>query len=173
MVDDHNSRRHSSITIEEVWATKTWEHRVFAFFLAITEVNLFLVTRYYYNEETTGQLDLRKKLAKALINNKYIIKESEEGIRRSKRHNSSDHELLSLPKKMKFSGTRMIKSNMEYAQFKCTGCKKRIQTYCRCSPGTIRCQECYALHIRSVEIVFDSPVPNSVAWSLRSNSTRS
>ena len=98
MVDDHNSRRHSPISIEEVWATKTWEHRVFAFFLAITEVNLFLVTRYYYNEETTGQLDFRKKLAKALINNKYIIKESEEGIRRSKRHNSSDHELLSLPK---------------------------------------------------------------------------
>ena len=41
-VDDHNNLRHSGVSFEETWATKRWENRVFAFLLAITEVNMFL-----------------------------------------------------------------------------------------------------------------------------------
>jgi Transposase IS4 len=47
MVDDHNSRRHSPISLEATWATKTWENRVFTFLLAITEVNINLANTYF------------------------------------------------------------------------------------------------------------------------------
>jgi hypothetical protein len=38
-VDDHNNKRHEPISLEVTWATQWWPNRVFAFFLAITEVN--------------------------------------------------------------------------------------------------------------------------------------
>lgn len=57
------------------------------------------------------------------------------------------HELLTLPRKTKFRGFEIIESECQYPQTKCTGCPKRIRTYCRCSPGIVRCQECYAKHL--------------------------
>ena len=42
MVDDHNNLRHSSPSLEDIWTTHRWTNRVFAFLLAITEVNLYL-----------------------------------------------------------------------------------------------------------------------------------
>ena len=46
-VDDHNAKRHSPISLEVVWATKWWPNRVFAFLLAIMEVNCFLAESYF------------------------------------------------------------------------------------------------------------------------------
>jgi Transposase IS4 len=47
MVDCHNARRHSPLSFEERWATKVWPNRVFAFLLAITEVNVMLAEKYF------------------------------------------------------------------------------------------------------------------------------
>ena len=41
-VDGHNNKQHSPISIEEIWGTKWWPNRVFAFLLAVTEVNMSL-----------------------------------------------------------------------------------------------------------------------------------
>ena len=48
-VDNHNHLRHGdfSISIEDTWATKCWENRVFAFLVAISEVNTFLAYCYF------------------------------------------------------------------------------------------------------------------------------
>ena len=42
IVDDHNNLRHQVPAIEEVWGTHRWANRVFAFLLAVTEVNCYL-----------------------------------------------------------------------------------------------------------------------------------
>ena len=47
IVDDHNNLRHQVPAIEEVWATHRWANRVFAFLLAVTEVNCYLAFRYF------------------------------------------------------------------------------------------------------------------------------
>jgi hypothetical protein len=46
-VDEHNSKRHdggtgAGISLERSWKTMRWENRVFAFILAICEVNTHL-----------------------------------------------------------------------------------------------------------------------------------
>ena len=46
-VDDHNNLRHSLPLIEDTWMTDQWECRVFAFILTISEVNAFLILRYF------------------------------------------------------------------------------------------------------------------------------
>jgi len=84
-VDDHNLRRHAPISFEEVWGTKRWANRVFAFLLAVTEVNVLLASIKLYGEKYPGgQVEFRKKFAKELINNPYF--EAEARPRRSERN---------------------------------------------------------------------------------------
>ena len=45
-VDDHNNLRHSSPSLENTWVTCRWVNRVFAFLLAVTEINVYLYLRY-------------------------------------------------------------------------------------------------------------------------------
>ena len=70
-VDDHNNKRHSPISIEEIWATKWWPNRVFAFLVAVTEVNVSLGMVEFCDHAQTSQIVLRKKLAEAVIYNEH------------------------------------------------------------------------------------------------------
>ena len=47
VVDDHNNLRHALTSIEDTWVKDWWECRVFAFILDISEVNSFLILRYF------------------------------------------------------------------------------------------------------------------------------
>lgn len=155
-VDDHNARRHAPISFEKCWGTKYWTDRVFSFLIAVTEVNVLLADCYFNQNTVTSQLDFRKLFAKDLIHNEYFKQEQvRAGLdsRRSLRRTlEADHQLLSLPKKTKFFMGRMVESTCDYPQYKCRGCKKRVRTYCLCTPGEYRCNECYAIHIRIVNI---------------------
>jgi Transposase IS4 len=156
LIDSHNAKRHAPISLETTWATKQWPNRVFSFLLAVTEVNCFLVSKYFYNQEYENMIDFRQKFADALINNGYdMVSEktiAEFGVRRSKRKgNGEDHELLSLPKKTKFKQSSIVPSTSDYPQFKCVGCTKRVRTYCRCSPGVLRCNSCFAKHFAAAD----------------------
>jgi Transposase IS4 len=51
LVDSHNTKRHAPISLETTWATKAWTNRVFAFLLAVTEVNVYLASKYYNNDK--------------------------------------------------------------------------------------------------------------------------
>ena len=42
-VDDNNNLRHSKPSLEETWRTSRWSLWVLAFFLALSEVNTFLI----------------------------------------------------------------------------------------------------------------------------------
>ena len=162
MVDDHNNHRHSPISFEENWAEMRRENRVLVFLIANTEVNVLLTAQYFDQEGDLSQINFRKKLAWELIHNKYIQEEVKEGIRQSRRRSVNlDHEYVTLPTNSKFSNGCIATSNMKFAQFKCKTCTKKIRTYCRCTPGVMRCIECYANHVREVDIDVSSPWLNS------------
>jgi hypothetical protein len=152
-VDDHNAKRHAPISLEVVWSTKEWEKRVFAFLLAVTEVNVMLSAVYFFNKEQQSMLSFRKQFSKELIYNNLIkTQEEEEQTRATRSSIQHIHELCKIPKNMKFRGGRLCKSAMGYGQYKCVWCKRKIQTYCKCSPGVIYCSEHYAKHILEVNI---------------------
>jgi hypothetical protein len=54
-----------------VWATKWWPHRVFAFLLAVTEVNVMLAAEHFEGYKKTSILDSQKILSYELIYNTY------------------------------------------------------------------------------------------------------
>lgn len=154
MVDDHNARRQSPISLEESWATRRWPNRVFAFILGVSEVNAMLAEAYFSDTPQPSMLDFRKQLAKELIHNSYDVKDDGKSIRKSRRKiEAHSHELLSLPKKTKFDGVKVVESVSDYPQFKCKTCNKRVRTYCRCSPGSIRCTTCHLRHVVECETV--------------------
>ena len=146
-IDDHNAKRHSPISLEQVWATKRWENRVFAFLLAVTEVNTKLAMEYFYSQEKSSQIDFRKQLAFSLIYNNEIQQEVSPSKRRRKSAGCGEHVLMSLPCGMKFSGSKLVTAQTEYPQRRCATCKKvKCRTYCLCNPGEHLCKECYAVH---------------------------
>jgi len=153
LVDDHNAKRHQPISLEKIWATARWACRVFAFLLAITEVNIFLVDNFFYNAGHTCMLGFRKVLAYALINNPYIPQQEESPSRRTsaRRPLVVAHQLNAVPvfKKFRRDGT-LEDCKQRYQQRRCS-CGSRVRTYCACSPGIYRCTQCYADHLSTEE----------------------
>ena len=148
-VDDHNAKRHAPICLEHVWATKYWPHRPFSFLLAITEVNVNLAEAYFVRHKAPRpQLEFRKLIAKDLIHNEYLMEEqNQQELRRSQRkRHLSTHCLQSLPPFRKFVGTKIQKSKSKYPQATCTSGHRKVRTYCICTPGILRCDQCFALH---------------------------
>ena len=76
-MDNHNGKRQSPISLEVVWGTKWWPNRVFAFLLAVTEVNVNLAMTYFLGQEVTGQIAFRSKLAHTLIHNRHYNDEED------------------------------------------------------------------------------------------------
>ena len=156
-VDDHNNKRHSPISLEVVWATKYWPNRVFSFLLSVTEVNVNLAATYFSDREPTGQINFRKKLAKTLIFNMHYNEDDDKTPEKKRKQREYGHCLITLPKNKKFSGTRIVAANSEYPQHKCNTCKKRVRTYCLCSPGVYRCAECFGYHLACTENNLSTP----------------
>ena len=46
-VEDHNNLRNALPSIEDTWMIDRWECQVFAFILAISELNAFLIIHYF------------------------------------------------------------------------------------------------------------------------------
>lgn len=148
LVDDHNSKRHQPISLEVTWATSRWECRVFAFLLAVTEVNIFLADNFFFNGAHSCMLGFRKLFAYALIFNKYYSNTESESISPTHRtRRQSAHHLITIPpyKKFRQDGV-LIKTGTQYNQRKCQDCDRRVRTYCNCSPGVHRCADCFSIH---------------------------
>jgi hypothetical protein len=161
-VDDHNNLRHSGISIEETWMTKRWECRVFAFILAITEVNIYLAFRYFVWSSDTKHptlLQFRKDLAKALIYNEHLPKQDDDEstpTRRSKRQKAiigHGKETAPIHAKNFVAGRWELTAKDKYQRYTCKApeCSKRCRTYCICSPGHWLCDSCINDHC--IEVV--------------------
>ena len=63
--------------IEVTWRTHCWENRVFAFILAVSEINSFLFLRFFVwkpsNTKEPTLLQFRRSLALQLIDNEWIV----------------------------------------------------------------------------------------------------
>jgi hypothetical protein len=57
IIDDHNAKRHSPISLEVIWATKWWPNRVFAFLLGVMEVNVMLTSVTFGGYNKTSMLE--------------------------------------------------------------------------------------------------------------------
>jgi hypothetical protein len=152
-VDDHNNRRHSPISIERTWSTHWWPHRVFAFLIAITEVNTIKCWVEIVGNEDIGTLGFRRALSEELINNSYLMEESAEDARRERRAaRGIGHTLISLPPFRRFHGSRIVPSTTRYPQRSCSVCKRKCRDYCSCSPGTMLCNRCFPNHLVETEM---------------------
>ena len=159
-IDDHNNQRHSQPAFEDTWKTTRWENRVFAFLLAITEINAYNAFRFFY--WTTALFDsktpptihhFRRQLALDLIYNDYLKVETQD-TSRSSRKRKRDHNFFAAPP----HGCAFIcgkwdnSAKQKYQQFTCKqeGCKRKVRTYCSCAPAQWMCQPCFAAHIVDV-----------------------
>ena len=155
-VDDHNNLRHSPISLEETWITRRWENRVFAFLLAITEVNMFLVHRYWIWEPNQQQTFLQfcRQLARALIHNEFMKSDTAVGPRKSKRGWTHEHNIVRAPPHAKnfVCGKWRCTAKDKYQKYTCRSvdCKSLIQTCCSCSPGVWMCNACHTRHVMNV-----------------------
>ena len=113
-VDAHNGSRMFPIALEETWKTNRWASRVFAFLLAVTEVNCCLLLTNLYNQPSMSQQDFRKQFTKELIHNKYISQGEEKSVRKSARLSLPEHQLISLPKYRTFknNNTRFLQDSL-------------------------------------------------------------
>ena len=154
-VDDHNNCRHSPISIEETWGTKYWPDRVFAFVLAVTEVNSCKAAEYFQNDGAPiSQLAYRRKLAMELMTNTLdgatdsVMSPS--GNLRKKRKLVS-HDPLKIPNFCgKFQNGQWTPVATKWLQQLCHGCSMRTRTYCSCNKSVYMCITCYAEHVSEV-----------------------
>ncbi len=122
---------------------------MFCFLLAITEVNDFLVQRWFIwgRDNALTYLDFCRALSWDLINNP-MLSEEEEKITYNLWRQKSENELVKAPPHAKsFNGQRWKCT----AKIQCKGtsdrkCHKGICTYCSCSVGVWMCQDCYVVH---------------------------
>ena len=150
-VDNHNSRRMYPIAIEEQWRTQRWPNRVFQFLLGVTEVNCNLLSASYFGSELKEQVAFRYELGDELINNPYGTAQETRKRRREVTGIDRNHSLMSLPPFKTFTKMRMRDCKTRYIQLRCS-CERsvRVRTYCKCSPGVMRCNECFKSHLINV-----------------------
>ena len=150
-VDNNNQKRHFPCSFEEAWKTTKWCHRVFAFVISVAEINCYQVAQHFFGfpeDETT--VSLRKQLARQLIENDF-----DGGTRGRKAWRDNcfydEHKFTKAPKfAMRWDGRAWIYSEkQEYPQRCCVipGCRKRVRTYCACSPEVWKCPEHYGHHV--------------------------
>ena len=152
MVNDHNSIQHQVPSLEQTWTTHRWANRVFAFLLALSEVNSYLALRYFVwkGEEKMQFMEFPSKLGWELINNQYLDEEEDNGERKSKRRRAGNHDLEKAPPHAKIwmGGRWDLTAKQRYQQYRCRGkgCKQAIRTYCSCAVGVWLCHNCHVIH---------------------------
>jgi hypothetical protein len=160
-VDDNNHLRHMRPSIEETWKTHRWALRVFAFFIAVSEVNAFLCFRHW----VWGKSDrmyfhkFRRGLAMECLQNLF---DEDDGVvdnnleqRRSPRQATVDnHRLEKAPTYCTKWTVRegWIKNCASAYQQACcnTRCGTQCRTFCACDPGVFLCSGCHVLHVHHV-----------------------
>ena len=97
-------------------------------------------------------LQAQKFIAKQLIHNKYMSEKEQvdqtpaSDCSGHSTWQSSKHYLTTLPTFKKFKNLRIIKCKSKYQKWQCKFKAACVRTCCKCSPGVIRCVECYAMH---------------------------
>ena len=154
LIDDHNNKRHAVPLIEGSLKTKHWAIRCFQYLLATSETNLYLAMKHFVwgGADELTILQFRCKLAWELINNT-LLTEQRPHLIATRCHTNPlvVHNVAKcLPFTLRWNG-RMFEmtSQFRYYQFTCKsrGCKKRVRTYCVCTPGEWLCSLHWRAHL--------------------------
>jgi hypothetical protein len=161
-VDDHNNRRHAPISLERTWATKFWADRNFAWYLAVSFVNVNLAHGHFQNNgEVVPTLLFRREFARECLENTIGQDETDVGrpVRGCNVPIAFPCELVTIAH---FCGMwdagrkKFKKSKQKYQKQRCiyyNHCKNRTRSYCKCTKGHFLCVACFADH--KVEVVMN------------------
>jgi Transposase IS4 len=149
-VDAHNQLRHQPISLEVIWATKRWANRVFAFLLAISEVNVKLASEYFNDKEKLSMLAFRKLFAKCLIYNRNLEQERQGRTVMNLRPVLVQHELLTTQSYRRWNGAKFVRADTRFPQRQCGVCKRKVRTYCGCNPSRGMCNRCHIAHVLDI-----------------------
>ena len=141
-------------SIEGSLKTQHWAMRCSQNFLAISEKNLYLAMKHFVWGEADELtiLQFRHKLAWELINNPLLIEQRPDLIAtRCHTNPLVVHNVAKcLPFTLHWNGHMFeMTSQFRYYQFTCKsrGCKKRVKTYCVCTPGEWLCSLHWHAHL--------------------------
>ena len=150
-VDQSNGKRMDPISFEETWKTKRWPLRCLQFFIAITEVNCRCTKEHIYFGPKMSQQEFRKTFCKQMIHNKYYgVPDTPTKAKKKRKWEEPIHELVALAPFTNFKNTKIVKSKTRCTQRICQCKARRVNTYCRCMPGTLFCPVCYTKHISDI-----------------------
>jgi hypothetical protein len=139
--------------------TMRWENRVFAFLLALSEVNTFLIIRYFVPPQMAANkqftlLGFRRALGWQCVHNE-LADQRQNGPGSPLNEHERVHELRMAPKHAsKYVNRRWVTDAPQmYQQHRCTtlGCKKRVRTFCTCTPGMWLCNGWHTNHCIRVQ----------------------
>ena len=149
-MDDHNNKRHSPISLEDVWRTAWWPNRCFAFLLSVTEVNIKLAYEYFFQSGPPAMIDFRKEMAAALIYNIHLDSRPVGRPVRVLRPLTSGHSFKKVEQYKLWKNGAFVTCQTKFAQRQCASCKRKVRTYCSCNPGQTLCIDCYTEHVSKV-----------------------
>eukprot|EP00042_Codosiga_hollandica_P000284 m.923276 g.923276 ORF g.923276 m.923276 type:complete len:378 (-) comp108166_c0_seq1:83-1216(-) len=148
-VADSNNVRQGRAGLEDAWHTTRWEHRTFAFILALCEANAFKMlnfVRAQRGSDPISHTDFRVEICTSMLTGSAdpttVRAESAEA-----------HTLETFPTDRFFRGGswhRRVRRTMLTGRFqrRCAKCEiyRRVTTYCSCDPLHGLCRTCYVAH---------------------------
>lgn len=159
-IDIHNHIRQDGLSLETVWSTQKWQHRMFACIFGIIETNAFLAYNFFINkrnsfEQSVSHAQFTENVALQLIKNKYGLgignSTSEESESQQETSNGvTCHMLQPLAKddekRNRVQRKCLICSRVRRKQVKASYyCKKCGPKAVICSPQTGR--DCFEYHL--------------------------
>ncbi len=129
--------------------TQRWELRVFAFIIAVCEVNAYLAIRFYEGKKRMPTLlNFRRKYGWQLILNDDLVEETMEHYQMTLQ---GCHTLCRAPPHARiYCNLHWICNALQrYQQYACGyfGCNNQIRTYCACRPGVWLCGTYHFRHV--------------------------
>ena len=157
-VDDSNNTRQGTTALEDIWGTKDWKCRVFAFFLGVVEANVRNAYNYLAKKPAGSRLSLaeiRLELVKDIVG-KYVPGDELEEEQENTRKRAAGGPVCSrrvIPKRSSWNCTTLQWEEClttEYPQRRCVTCGSRTRLYCHCNPSVSFCTSCMDDHLRIV-----------------------
>lgn len=139
--DDLNRVRGGSNALEYVWRTKSWVHRSFTFFIALSEANSLNVYNDIHHKKLSLQ-EFRQALVKEII----PVPSEEVAAMAAPAPGPAPlirHFWCSMPKNTHFTGGRFVTDPAfsDYPKRQCVVCGKRTRHFCICNPDLFLCEE--------------------------------
>ena len=157
-VDDSNNTRQGTTSLQDIWGTKDWKCRVFAFFLGVVEANVRNAYSYLGGKPAGSRLSLaeiRLELVKEIVGKYSPADELEEEQRRLSKRLATGPvcSRRTIPKWSSWNCTTLAWDkglSKEYPQRRCVVCGKHTSLFCNCNPGVSFCTTCLENHQRTI-----------------------